>query len=66
MAEIGTDIERAAVYLRQGKLVAIPTDTVYGLAGNAFDEKSILTIFKVKRRPADTPLIAQTNSLLTR
>ena len=63
MAEIGTDIERAAVYLRQGKLVAIPTDTVYGLAGNAFDEKSILTIFKVKRRPADTPLIAQTNSL---
>ena len=62
MAEIGTDIERAAAYLRQGKLVAIPTDTVYGLAGNAFDIQSILSIFDVKRRPANKPLIAQTDS----
>lgn len=62
MAEIGTDIERATAYLKEGKLVAIPTDTVYGLAGNAFDEQSIHSIFEVKRRPLDSPLIAQTNS----
>jgi len=63
MAEIGTDIDHAAALLREGKLVGIPTETVYGLAGNALDEHSILKIFEVKRRPATVPLIAQTSSL---
>ncbi len=49
MAEIGTNIEQAAALLKAGKLVAIPTETVYGLAGNALDESAILDIFKVKK-----------------
>ena len=42
MAKIGTDIDHAAALLREGKLVGIPTETVYGLAGNALDEHAIL------------------------
>jgi L-threonylcarbamoyladenylate synthase len=63
MAEIGTNIEQAAALLKAGKLVAIPTETVYGLAGNALDESAILDIFKVKKRPKFDPLIAHTDSL---
>lgn len=40
-----------------GKLVAFPTETVYGLGANAFDQKAISQIFKVKGRPQDNPLI---------
>ncbi len=57
LAEIGSDLNRAKLLLEQGELVAIPTETVYGLAGNAFDEKAILKIFQVKERPAFDPLI---------
>ena len=63
MAVIGTDIDAAAELLRNGKLVAIPTETVYGLAGNALIDDAILEIFKVKRRPKFDPLIAHTDSL---
>ena len=63
MAVIGTDIDAAAELLRNGKLVAIPTETVYGLAGNALNDDAILEIFKVKRRPKFDPLIAHTDSL---
>jgi L-threonylcarbamoyladenylate synthase len=59
----GKDIEKAKVFLEQGKLVAIPTETVYGLAANALDEKAVLSIFKVKNRPSFDPLIVHTNSL---
>lgn len=62
-AEIGTHIDQAAELLKSGQLVAIPTETVYGLAGNALDEKAILEIFKVKNRPKFDPLIAHTNHL---
>ena len=44
-------IARAADLLRDGRLVAFPTETVYGLAGNALDEEVILKIFKTKNRP---------------
>jgi L-threonylcarbamoyladenylate synthase len=54
---IGTDIHHAAVLLRSGKLVAIPTETVYGLAGNALDEAAVLEIYRVKARPEFDPLI---------
>jgi L-threonylcarbamoyladenylate synthase len=54
---IGTDIARAAELLRQGELVGIPTETVYGLAANAFDERGVLRIFQVKNRPSFDPLI---------
>lgn len=63
MAKIGTDIEYAAALLREGKLVGIPTETVYGLAGNAFDLQAISRIFEVKQRPQNVPFIAQTDSM---
>jgi len=63
MAEIGVDIERAAAFLRQGKLVAIPTETVYGLASNALDVKAVSSIFETKKRPSFDPLILHVASL---
>ena len=57
MALIGTDLVRAALLLSDGELVAIPTETVYGLAANAFDTDAVLRIFQVKQRPAFDPLI---------
>lgn len=63
MAEIGSDIAKAAALLRAGKLVAIPTETVYGLAGNGFDADAAAAIFHTKKRPAFDPLILHTDSL---
>ena len=57
MAEIGKDIIRARQLLQEGQLVAIPTETVYGLAANALNEKAVLEIFKAKNRPHFDPLI---------
>jgi len=57
MAEIGKDILKAAAFLKQGKIVAIPTETVYGLAGNALDPDAVTKIFVVKNRPYFDPLI---------
>ena len=50
-------VETAAKLLRQGGIVAIPTETVYGLAASAFDEKAVEKIFTAKGRPQDNPLI---------
>ncbi|MCG9880421.1 MAG: threonylcarbamoyl-AMP synthase [Bacteroidia bacterium] len=49
--------------LEEGKLVAIPTETVYGLAANAFDGKAVAAIYQVKNRPQFNPLIIHSNSL---
>lgn len=57
MAEIGKDVEKAKELLLQGELVAIPTETVYGLAGNALNAETVTKIFQVKDRPAFDPLI---------
>ncbi len=57
MAQTGTDITRAVALLKEGKLVAIPTETVYGLAANAFDPNAVAAIFEVKNRPRFDPLI---------
>jgi len=43
--------------LRAGQVVAVPTETVYGLAANAFDEAAVLEVFRVKQRPSFDPLI---------
>ena len=51
------DIETAAQLVREGKLVAFPTETVYGLGTNALDEKAIKSIYKAKGRPSDNPMI---------
>lgn len=57
MATIGKDIQRAIELLQAGELVAIPTETVYGLAGNALNATSVAKIFSVKERPSFDPLI---------
>lgn len=51
------DILTAATVLRDGGIVAIPTETVYGLAAVATDEKAVAKVFKAKGRPRDHPLI---------
>ena len=56
-------VEAVANILKNGGLVAIPTETVYGLAANAFDEKACANIFKAKGRPGDNPLIVHISSL---
>lgn len=53
----GTDIQAAIAFLKKGELVAVPTETVYGLAGNGLDEKAIAKIYKAKNRPQFNPLI---------
>lgn len=50
-------IEEAAAALREGKLVAFPTETVYGLGAHALDERAVQKIFDAKERPATDPLI---------
>lgn len=57
MAEIGKNLTRAKELLDQGDLVAIPTETVYGLAGNALDSTAVVKIFQTKNRPQFDPLI---------
>src|SRR5664279_215469 len=51
------EIDRAAQLLRQGRLVAFPTETVYGLGANALDPEAVARIYAVKGRPATNPLI---------
>jgi L-threonylcarbamoyladenylate synthase len=50
-------LEEAASKLKQGELVAIPTETVYGLAADASNDVALAKIFSTKQRPADHPLI---------
>ncbi len=59
---IGTDVSVAKKFLNSGQLVAIPTETVYGLAGNALQESTVLSIFKAKNRPSFDPLIVHISS----
>jgi L-threonylcarbamoyladenylate synthase len=59
---ITTDIKKAKKALKKNKLVAIPTETVYGLAGNAYDESALVEIFKLKNRPFYNPLIIHIKS----
>jgi L-threonylcarbamoyladenylate synthase len=54
---IGKDLEEAKRFLEKGELVAIPTETVYGLAGNGLDTHAIAKIYEAKNRPQFNPLI---------
>ncbi len=56
-------INKAAEILKNGGVVAIPTETVYGLAASAYDERAIKKIFEAKGRPQDNPLIVHVCSL---
>jgi L-threonylcarbamoyladenylate synthase len=62
MAEIGKDVSRAKELLESGDLVGIPTETVYGLAGNATDVSVVAKIFAVKNRPSFDPIIVHVAS----
>ena len=57
MAVITKNIEEALTILNSGNLIGIPTETVYGLAADALNEKAVKQIFKVKNRPSNNPLI---------
>lgn len=59
---ITNDISQAVTALAAGKLCAIPTETVYGLAANALDESAVARVFAAKERPADHPLIVHVAS----
>lgn len=50
-----------AELLKKGEIVAVPTETVYGLAANAFDDEAVLKIFKAKGRPQNNPIICHVN-----
>jgi len=63
MAEVGIDTKKAVHLLEQGELVAIPTETVYGLAGNALNKQAVTKIFTVKDRPQFDPLIVHVADL---
>ncbi|MFZ4635519.1 MAG: L-threonylcarbamoyladenylate synthase, partial [Saprospiraceae bacterium] len=55
--KIGSDLSRAVHLLNDGYLVGIPTETVYGLAGNALNPAAVASIFEAKNRPSFDPLI---------
>ena len=63
MSIISKDIKKAVQLLTEEQLVAIPTETVYGLAGNIFSEKAIKSIFSTKQRPFFNPLIVHISSV---
>lgn len=56
-------IAQAAELLERGDVVAVPTETVYGLAANALDARAVSQIFRIKGRPAINPLIVHVNSV---
>ena len=57
MKNIHSNIEKAKKYLTNNDVVAIPTETVYGLAGNAYSSRAVKKIFSLKKRPLKNPLI---------
>jgi len=57
------DIKHAASLLKAGKLVAFPTETVYGLGGNALDDDAVAEIYAAKGRPDFNPLIVHVRSV---
>ncbi len=63
MATIGKDIIRAKDLLQNAQLVAIPTETVYGLGANALDTAAVLKVYEVKQRPFFDPLIIHVASI---
>src|SRR5215831_19423623 len=56
-------VEKAAQLLRAGGVVALPTETVYGLAANALDARAVRRIFEIKGRPAHNPVIVHVANL---
>lgn len=63
MAQIGIDIQIAKQFLETNEVIGIPTETVYGLAANAFNEDTVAKIFVAKNRPTFDPLIVHTHHI---
>jgi L-threonylcarbamoyladenylate synthase len=63
MTLITKDINKAIEFLNDDQLIAIPTETVYGLAGNIYSENTIKAIFNLKKRPLTNPLIVHIHSI---
>jgi L-threonylcarbamoyladenylate synthase len=63
VAATAKNILAAANLLRQGRLVAFPTETVYGLGANAFEQTAVAKIFEAKNRPAINPLIVHISNI---
>ncbi|HCZ06524.1 MAG: L-threonylcarbamoyladenylate synthase [Thermotogota bacterium] len=61
--EAEVELQEAAEVIRRGGIVVFPTETVYGLGANAFDENAVRRIFEAKGRPVDNPLIVHIASL---
>ena len=59
-AVMSAQIEQACALLRNGELVAFPTETVYGLGAHALDTHAVLRVFETKGRPQFDPLIVHT------
>lgn len=57
------EIRKAVEIIRKGGLVAFPTETVYGLGANAFDEDAVDKIFKIKKRPTSDPIIVHISDM---
>ncbi|MDC3143181.1 L-threonylcarbamoyladenylate synthase [Candidatus Pelagibacter sp.] len=57
MKTFQSNIKKAKKYLDNDECIAVPTETVYGLAGNAYSNKAVKKIFKLKKRPSNNPLI---------
>jgi L-threonylcarbamoyladenylate synthase len=58
-----SNIKKAKKYLDKGCCVAVPTETVYGLAGNAYSDLAVKRIFKLKKRPTNNPLIVHYSNI---
>ena len=58
-----SNIKKSKYYLDKSECVAIPTETVYGLAGNAYSNKATLKIFNLKKRTKKNPLIVHYHNL---
>ncbi|WP_054693558.1 L-threonylcarbamoyladenylate synthase [Syntrophomonas palmitatica] len=56
-------IDLAANMLKQGQVVAFPTETVYGVGADAWSEKAVLEVFKAKQRPVSNPLLVHVSNL---
>ena len=58
-----TNLKKAKKYIENNNVIGIPTETVYGLAANAYSNKSVKKIFILKKRPAINPLIIHYGSI---
>ena len=65
MKSIQSNIKKAKKYLDKNHCIAVPTETVYGLAGNAYSNVAVKKIFKLKKRPVNNPLIVHYYNLNT-